>query len=48
MKSDLFQSVVTAEVSKSAGILSVELSKHLLGLETVYLDIHHLRQLDDS
>ena len=39
MKSDLFQSVATAEFSKFAGILSAALSQdHLLGIEIVQLE----------
>ena len=37
MKTDLFQSVATAEFSKFAGIMSAALSQnHLLGFEIVF------------
>ena len=43
MKTDLSSSVVTAEFSKFAGILSSALSQtHLLGFEIAQLKIHHL------
>ena len=43
IKTDLFQSVTTAEFSKFAGILSAALSQHhLLGFERAQLDFHHL------
>ena len=41
MKTDLFQSVATAEFSKFAGILIAALSQHhLLGFEIVQLELH--------
>ena len=41
MKTDLFQSVGTAEFSKFAGILSVALSQHhLSGSEIAQLEFH--------
>jgi len=43
MKTDLFQSLATAEFSKFAGVLSAALSRnHLLGFETAKLEIYHL------
>ena len=43
MKTDLFQSVDTAEFSKCAGILSAALSQHhLLGFEVAQLEFHCL------
>ena len=43
MKTDLFQSMATAEFSKFAGILSAALSQHhLSGFETAQLEFHHL------
>ena len=43
MKTDLFQSVATAEFSKFAGILSAAVSQyHLLGFEIAQLEFHHL------
>ena len=43
MKTDIFQSVVTVEFSKFAGILCATLSQHhLLGFEIVQLEFHHL------
>ena len=43
MKTDLFQSVATAELSEFAGILSAALSQHhLLGFEIAQLEFHHL------
>jgi len=44
MKTDLFQSVATAEFSKCAGILSAALSQHhLSGFEIAQLEFYHLR-----
>ena len=43
MKTDLFQSMATAEFSKFAGILNAALSQdHLLGFEIAQLEFHHL------
>jgi len=43
MKTDLFQSVATAEFSKFAGMLSAALSQHYLsGFEIAQLEFHHL------
>ena len=43
IKTDLFQSVTTAEFSKFAGILSAALSQHhLSGFEIAQLEFHHL------
>ena len=43
MKTDLLQSVATAEVCKFAGILSAALSQHhILGLEIAQSEFHHL------
>ena len=43
MKTDLFQSCVTAEFSKFPGMLSAALSQHHpLGFETAQLEFHHL------
>ena len=43
MKSDLFQSLASAEFSKFAGILSIALSQHhLLGFELAQLEFRHL------
>ena len=43
MKTDLFQSVATAEFSKFAGTLSAALSQHhLLGFEIAQLEFYHL------
>ena len=43
MKTDLFQSVATAELSEFAGILSAALSQHhLLGFEIAQLEFHQL------
>ena len=43
VKSDLFQSVTTAEFSKFAGVLKAALSQHhLLGFETAQPEFHHL------
>ena len=42
MKTDLFQSYGTAELSKFAGILSASLSQHhLSGLERAQLEFHY-------
>ena len=44
MKTELLQSVATAEFSKFAGILSGALSQHQLsGFEIAQLEFHHLR-----
>ena len=49
MKTDLFQSLATAEFSKFAGILSVALSQHQLsGFEIVQLEFHHLHSFVHS
>ena len=46
MKTDLFNPVVTAEFSKSAGIVSATLSQHhLSGFEIAQLEFHHLHYL---
>ena len=43
VKSDLFQSVTTAEFSKFASVLNATLSQHhLLGFEIAQLEFHHL------
>ena len=43
MKTDLFQSVASAEFSKFAGILSAALSQHhLLEFEVAHLKFRHL------
>ena len=43
MKTDLFQSYATAELSEFAGILSAALSQHhLSGFETAQLEFHQL------
>ena len=43
MKTDVFQSVDTAEFSKFAGILSAALSQHhLLGFEIAQMEFLHL------
>ena len=42
MKTDLLQSVATAEFSKFAGMLSAALQHHhLLGFEIAQLEFHH-------
>ena len=44
MKTDLFQSVATAEFSKLAGIFSAALSQHhLSGFEIAQLEFYHIR-----
>jgi len=44
MKSDLFQSVAFAELSKFAGILSAVLQQHhLLGFGAAQREFHHLQ-----
>ena len=43
MKTDLFQSMATAEFFIFVGILSVALSQnHLVGYEIAQLEFHHL------
>ena len=43
MKTDLFQSVATAEFSKFAGMLGAALSQHLLlGFEIAQVEFYHL------
>ena len=43
MKTDLFQSLTTADFSKFSGILSAEHSQHhILGFEIAQVEFHHL------